>query len=348
MINIKNLSRNWPEFSLKNIDLEIKDEEYFVILGPTGAGKTLLLEILAGFYEPDEGKVFVGGKDVTHQRPEDRDVGFVYQDYSLFPHLTVEENIKFGPQVNNFPEDRVEEETERVIELLGIRHLTDRYPDTLSGGEQQKTALARGLIMDPDVLLLDEPISALDMPSQEEMRKELKRIHRNAEITTLHVTHNREEASWLGDRIGVMREGEIVQIGTPNEVLREPKSEFVAGFVGTENIFKGESRTEDGIAKIDIGKNIELEAVSGKKGNVTVCIRPDEILLSKGSIKSSGRNEFEGEIVEIIELENTFQVKVDVGKEFVVVITKRSKSEMNLEIGSKVFITFKASAIHVI
>lgn len=319
-----------------------------MILGPTGAGKTLLLELLAGFYEPDEGRILIGGDEVTYQDSEERDVGFVYQDYSLFPHLTVEENIKFGPQVNDFSQDRVREETDRVIDLLGIQHLVNRYPETLSGGERQKTALARGLVLDPDVLLLDEPISALDMPSQEEMRKELKRIHRNAEITTLHVTHNREEASWLGDRIGVMKEGEIVQIGTPNQVLREPGSEFVADFVGTENIFQGESEVEDGIAKINIGKNIEIEAVSDKKGNVTVCIRPEEILLSRGSIKSSGRNEFEGEIVEITESENTFRVKVDVGKEFVVVITKRSKSEMNLEVGSKVFLTFKASAVHVI
>ncbi len=348
MINIENLSRDWPDFSIKNIDLEIKNKEYFVILGPTGAGKTLLLELLAGFYEPDGGRILIGEDEVTYQDSEERDVGFVYQDYSLFPHLTVEENIKFGPQVNDFSQDRVREETSRVIDLLGIQHLVNRYPETLSGGERQKTALARGLVMDPDVLLLDEPISALDMPSQEEMRKELKRIHRNTEITTLHVTHNREEASWLGDRIGVMKEGEIVQIGTPNQVLRKPGSEFVADFVGTENIFQGKSKVEDGIAKINIGKNIEIEAVSDKKGNVTVCIRPEEILLSKSSIKTSGRNEFEGEIVEIKELENTFQVKVDVGKEFVVVITKRSKSEMNLEVGSKVFLTFKASAVHVI
>lgn len=348
MINIENLSRDWPDFSLENINLEIRDKEYFVILGPTGSGKTLLLELLAGFYEPDEGRILIGGDDVTYQDSEGRDVGFVYQDYSLFPHLTVEENIKFGPEVNDFSKDRVEEETRRVIDLLGIQDLVDRYPETLSGGERQKTALARGLVMDPDVLLLDEPISALDMPSQEEMREELKRVHRNAEITTLHVTHNREEASWLGDRIGVMKQGEIIQVGTPNEVLRKPKSEFVAGFVGTENIFQGKSKVEDGIAKIDIGKNIKIEAVSTKKGNVTVCIRPEEILLSKSSIRSSGRNEFEGKIVGITELENTFQIKVDVGEKFVVVITKRSKSEMDLEVGSRVFITFKASTVHVI
>ncbi|KXA94451.1 ABC transporter [candidate division MSBL1 archaeon SCGC-AAA259E19] len=348
MIGIENISKDWPNFSLKNINLKAKNKEYFVILGPTGAGKTLLLELIAGFYKPDEGRIFLGEEDVTFENPEDRDVGFVYQDYSLFPHLTVEENIKYGLEVNDFSKDAIREKTKHIVNLLEISHLTEHYPKTLSGGEQQKTALARGLIMDPEILLLDEPISALDKPSQERMREELKRIHRKAGITTIHVTHNREEASWLGDRIGVMNRGKIVQVGTPSEVFREPKSEFVADFVGTENIFKGTSVVKNGIAQIDIGKGIKLEAVTDKEGEVTACIRPEEILLSKDSFKSSGSNVFKGKVVDIIELENTFQIRIDAGQNFSIVITKRSKSDMKIEKGSKVYLTFKASAVHVL
>ncbi|KXA92372.1 hypothetical protein AKJ64_03355, partial [candidate division MSBL1 archaeon SCGC-AAA259E17] len=206
----------------------------------------------------------------------------------------------------------------------------------------------RGLVMDPEILLLDEPIGALDKPSQERMREELKRIHRKAGITTIHVTHDREEASWLGDRIGVMNRGEIVQVGTPNEVFREPKSEFVADFVGTENIFKGTSVVKNGIAHIDVGGGVEMEAVTDKEGEVTACIRPEEILLSKDTFKSSGRNVFKGKVVEIIELENTFQIRADAGKDFSTIITKRSKSDMEIDTGSKVYLTFKAAAVHVI
>lgn len=348
MISIKNLSRDWPDFSLRKIDLEVKDEEYFVILGPTGAGKTLLLEIIAGFHTPDEGRIRIGDEDITHKEPEERDLGFVYQDYSLFPHMTIEENVKFGPEVNNFSKQHIAEEVNRVMEFLDIKHLADRYPKTLSGGERQKTALARGLVMDPEILLLDEPISALDMPSQEEMREELKRIHREEEITTIHVTHNREEASWLGDRMGVMNEGKIVQVGTPREIFRSPKSEFVANFVGTDNIFRGKSQVEDGIAKIDIGNGVEIEAISDRKGEVKACIRPEEIIISRNPIESSGRNMMKGKITEITEGESTVKARIDVGREFVVTITKRSRSDLNLEIGKKVYMAFKASSVHVI
>lgn len=348
MISIDNLSRDWPDFSLDGIDLEVRDREYFVILGPTGAGKTLLLELIAGFYRPDKGRIKIRGEDVTDFEPENREIGFVYQDYSLFPHMTVEQNIKFGPKVNGFSEGYTREKVQEVLNLLDIKHLANRHPETLSGGEKQKVALARSLVLDPDVLLLDEPISALDVPSQEEMREELKRIHREAEITTLHVTHNREEASWLGDRIGVMKQGKLVQVGMPNQVFRRPKTEFVANFVGTDNIFKGFSEGGEGTSKIDIGKETEIEAITDKTGKVTACIRPEEILLSKELLKSSGRNFFEGEVTGIAELENTYQITVNAGKKFSVIITKRSKSEMGVEEGSKVYLTFKASAVHVL
>ncbi|KXB08394.1 hypothetical protein AKJ55_01085 [candidate division MSBL1 archaeon SCGC-AAA382M17] len=348
MISIRGLSRKWQDFKLEDISLDVKDQEYFVILGPTGAGKTLVLELIAGFHEPDEGEIRMGQKDVTNLSPQERDVGFVYQNYSLFPHLTVEENIEFGPAVQKVSDKRVGERKIGIMDTLDISHLKDRYPKTLSGGEQQKVALARALILDPKILLLDEPISALDVPSQEEVRQRLKDIHRESEITTIHVTHNREEASWLGDRLGVMSDGKIVQIGSPDEVFRKPKSEFVANFVGTENVFPGTSNMEEEISKIDIGGGVEIQSTEIREGEVKACIRPEEIIVSNQPIKSSGRNMFEGEIVGVSDLENTVRLEIDTGRNFTVVVTKKSRSDMNLKIGKKVYIAFKASSVHVI
>lgn len=347
MINIKNLSKNWAEFSIRNVELDIGAKEYFVVLGPTGAGKTLLLELIAGFHLPDRGEILLDGKNITYLPPERREVGFVYQDYSLFPHLSVEENVKFGLRLRKISKHEAEEKARRVMRLLGISHLAKRYPKTLSGGEQQKTALARALVLDPKVLLLDEPLSALDAPTQETLRGELKNIHRRSGVTTVHVTHDHEEAILLGDQIGVMSGGRIVQVGGADEIFRKPKSEFVASFVGMENIFKGESRLRGNIAEVDL-EGTKIEAVTRRKGDVKVCIRPEEILLSKRPIKSSGRNMFKGKITEISDRGATVKLKVDIGRKFVVIITKKSFLDMKPNIGSKVYITFKASSVHVI
>lgn len=348
MITIENLEKTVEDFELGKINLEIENGEYFVILGPTGSGKTLFLELLAGFLEPDKGSVWINDEDVTNVDVREREVAFVHQDYSLFPHMTVWENVSFGPRVNGFSEDLVKEKTSEVLTLLGIQGLADRKPDTLSGGEMQKTSLARSLVMEPELLLLDEPISALDVPSQEMMREELKKIHRERDVTVIHVTHDREEASWLGNRIGVMQEGSIIQIGSPREVFHEPRTEFVADFMGSENIFEGRASLSDGISKIKVNDEIEVQTVSDNEGQVTFCIRPEEILLSKDSIKSSGRNTFEGKITDVKDLENTSRISVDVGLEFVVLVTKRSRNEMDLSDGDTVYLTFKASAVHVI
>lgn len=347
MINIKNLSKNWAEFSIQNVELDIKAKEYFAVLGPTGAGKTLLLELIAGFHSPDEGKIWLDGRDITELPPEERGVGFVYQDYSLFPHLTVEENVRFGLDLREIPRPKAGRKVRGVMRLLNISHLAKRYPSTLSGGEQQKTALARTLVLDPKVLLLDEPLSALDAPTQETLRGELKNIHGRSGVTTIHVTHDHEEAILLGDRIGVMSAGRIVQVGGADEIFRKPKSEFVASFVGMENIFKGRSKLKGDIVEIDL-KGTKIEAVPGREGDVKVCIRPDEILLSKRPIRSSGRNTLKGKITEISDRGATVKLKVDAGQEFVVMITKRSFLDMRPNVGSKVYITFKASSVHII
>ncbi len=347
MLSIRDLSKKWADFSLTNIDLDVKEREYFTVLGPTGAGKTLMLELIAGFHRPDKGEIWINDKNITDFPPEQRKVGFVYQDYLLFPHLNVEENVKFGLRLKKVPKLETDKKIQRTMNLLGLTHLSKRLPRTLSGGEQQKVALARALVLDPDVLLLDEPLSALDVPTQERLRGELKDLHEKSGITTIHVTHDHVEAILLGDRIGVLSDGKLIQVGEPDEIFRKPKSEFIAKFVGVENIFSGKSELKKGLARIDIG-NVLIEAVTQKEGKVKVCIRPEDILLSKRPIKSSGRNMLKGKITEISDRGTIVRLKIDVGRELVVIITKRSFLDMKLRIGSGVYAAFKASSVHVI
>lgn len=348
MLSVRNLSKKWAGFSLKNINLNVRDREYFAVLGPTGAGKTLLLELIAGFHRPDKGEIWLNDQNFTDLPPEKRAVGFVYQDYSLFPHLTVEENVGFGLRLRKIQKSEARKKMQRTMCMLNISGLAKRYPKTLSGGEQQKTALARALVLDPRVLLLDEPLSAVDARARERLRKELKNIHEKFGITTIHVTHDHEEAVLLGDRIGLMNNGRIIQAGDPDEIFRRPKSEFIASFVGVENIFKGRSRAKGGIARIDIGNGVEVEAVSEKAGDVKACIRPEEIIVSKRPVKSSGRNMLKGLISEVLDRGPTVRLKVDAGREFTVMITRRSFTDMKLKIGSMVYLAFKASSVHVI
>ena len=347
MLSIRDLSKKWADFSLMNINLDVKEREYFTVLGPTGAGKTLMLELIAGFHHPDLGEVWINDKNVTDIPPEKRKVGFVYQDYSLFPHLNVEENVKFGLRLKKIPKSETDEKIRRTMNLLDLTRLSKRLPKTLSGGEQQKVALARAIVLDPDVLLLDEPLSALDTQTQERLRRELKDLHEKSGITTIHVTHDHVEAILLGDRIGILSDGKLIQVGEPDEIFRKPRGEFVAKFVGVENIFSGKSELKKGLAEIDIG-NVSIEAVTQKEGKVKVCIRPEDVLLSKRPIKSSGRNMLQGKITEISDRGTTVKLKVNVGRELVVIITKRSFLDMKLRIGSEIYASFKASSVHVI
>jgi len=346
MLRVEGVSKTWDAFSLKDINLNVKDGEYFVILGPTGAGKTLLLETIAGLHYPDTGDVWLNDNKITSLPPEKRGIGFVFQDYALFPHMTVWENVSFGLEARGVPlADRIPR-IDRILELTGLEMLSRRYPETLSGGEQQRTALARALVTEPSLFLLDEPLSALDVNTQEALRQELKRIREELGITTIHVTHDHTEAMILADRIGVMSDGKIVQVGTPDEVFRKPVSEFVANFVGFENVFKGFSTVENGIAKIDIGE-IRVEAVTDRQGPVKVCVRPEDILVSKKSFKSSARNLFKGKLVDISERGPLVKLRVAAGVNFVVLITRRSLLEMGLTAGSEVYLSFKASSVHV-
>ena len=236
MIEVKNAFKELGEFSLRGVDLRVETGEYFVVLGPTGAGKTVLLECIAGLYWLDGGEVWLDGREVTDLDPEFRNVGYVPQDYVLFPHMSLRSNIEFSLTLTDAPRPDVDARVLELANALGIEHLLERSPRTLSGGEQQRGALARALAPSPAVLLLDEPLSALDEGTRAELSSLLTRISQDLGTTVIHVCHNFEEALDLADRCAVMREGLILQVGPPAHVFRKPANGFLARFVGAYNL----------------------------------------------------------------------------------------------------------------
>jgi len=347
VIRTEKICKDLGEFRLVDVSLEIDDAEYLVILGPTGAGKTIFLETLAGIHVPDSGKVFLDGRDITRLPSRLRSVGVVYQDYTLFPHLSVEKNIRFGVPYSRIPEDKSEERIAELTELLGIGHLMHRYPATLSGGEKQRVAIARALITEPKVLLFDEPLSALDSETRSRLREELRRLHRHTQITMIHVTHDFDEAFLLGNKLAIMNEGRIVQEGEPEDVFRRPNSRWVADFLGANNIFQGVQTPGEGLSSMRID-GLTILTTSRVSGSVHVCVRPEDILVSLKPIESSARNVFEGTIAGVSNTGTVINLEILVGKvPFVASITRRSFYDMGLEPGKNVFVTFKTVDVHV-
>lgn len=347
MIHVKNLCVDLGDFVLNDINLTVNKGEYFIVLGPTGAGKTVLLESIAGLYPIKSGSIWLKGKDVTRVVPEKRGVSIVYQDHALFPHLSVKDNIAFGLRLHKWTSQEIAKILSEVAGLLGISHLLSRKPDTLSGGERQKVALARALSIQPQVLLLDEPLSALDPESREGVQHELRQIHGQLKVTTIHVTHDFEEAIALGKRIAVLGEGYVKQIGTPEEIFRQPNSEFVARFSMTRNIFAGEAIDTDGGNTVFRTEDTELAVATELRGRLHASIRPEDILISPESLHSSARNSFAGTITHIADKGSTLYITVNLPPDFICLVTRRSFEEMGLGEGQKVYITFKASAVHI-
>lgn len=346
-VAVRNLDVDLGEFHLRGITLDIALEEYVVILGPTGAGKTVLLETIAGLHPPRRGRVLMDGQDVTAVAPERRCIGFVYQDYVLFPHLSVRENLAFGLKLRGLDRGTIAAKVSWIAQLVGIDHLLHRKPATLSGGEKQRVALARALIIEPRLLLLDEPLSALDPEMREELQRELARLHRKLGTTTLHVTHDFEEAVALGDRIAVMNEGRIVQVGSSEAIFQRPASRFVARFVGARNVFQGEIYPDEAGGHMLHLDALKIAVVTDLTGPVHASIRPEDILISREPLRSSARNSFRGRITTLADRGTLVYVAVLVPPEFTSVITKRSLKEMDLCEGMEVSIAFKASAVHV-
>lgn len=345
MIDLRSVSYTAGGFSLKDIDLRVADGETLVVLGPTGAGKTMLLEVVAGFRTPRAGRIDIDGKDVTYLPPEKRRIGFVYQDYLLFPHMSVFDNIAYGLRMTGKGENEVVRAVRDIAEKVGISHLLSRKPRGLSGGEAQRVALARALAASPRVLLLDEPFAAVDPDTKERLIRETRSLLDRWDIPVIHVTHDQIEASEVADKIAVMNEGRIVQLDTPERVFREPKSEFVAGFVGVRNILRGEAvRTSKGTL-VRVG-SAELFSSVDMEGSVHVTIRPEDILVSRTRISSSARNSMRGTVRGIVQKGPVIYITVDCGVELTAAITRESLDELAVSVGDEVFLTFKASNVN--
>ena len=306
-IKVTNLVKTYGDvYALKNVDLEIADGEYFVLLGPSGGGKTTLLRSIGGFIRPDSGTVEIKGKNVDNLPPDKRPTSMVFQGFALFPHMTVNENIGYGLKLKSIDKDIISEKVTKMMDLVGLSGLSDRKPHELSGGQQQRVQLARALILENDVLLLDEPLSALDAQLRKDMCIELKRLQKTVGISFVHVTHNQEEAMSVADRIAIIADGEMVEQGTPKEIYSNPKKKFTAEFIGEKNILNG---VVIDFSKSKILVNIEKDEIEvannnyaiSKNQKISLSIKSESIEITKGSAnKSKGaKNSISGKVTEI-------------------------------------------------
>jgi molybdate/tungstate transport system ATP-binding protein len=343
MLELQSISKSLGSFAMSDISMKIGDGEYFVLLGPSGVGKSVLIEIIAGLIKPDNGQILWNRKDMTLEQPETRGFAVVYQDYSLFPHLTVRQNIIYGPKAAGCNSAKIKARLDTLAEMLQIEELLSRKPATLSGGEQQRVALARALIVEPKLLLLDEPLSALDINTRLRLRKELKRVNRELNISVLHVTHDPEEAMVLADRICVMLDSKIRQVARPTELFRKPSDPEVAAFLGTKNVLPV-TKAQEGVCSI-CEKNIYVSSADFSTSHVW--IKPEEILLSTSPFNSSARNQFKCRVAEIDPLDSLLSVHIVSGKlPLTALITYASFNKLQIEVGAEVYATFKSSAIH--
>jgi ABC-type Fe3+/spermidine/putrescine transport system ATPase subunit len=268
--------------ALDDVSLTVKEGEFISFLGPSGSGKTTLLMSLAGFNKPDSGRVLLDGQDITAKEPEDRDFGFVFQGYALFPHLTVAGNIAFPLKVRKWDASRIKTRVDEMLALVGLDSFADRKPRQLSGGQQQRVALARALSFGPRVLLLDEPLSALDRMLREQMQTELRRLHKETGVTFLYVTHDQQEALTMSDRIAVFEKGKIVEEGSPTRLFKSPTTRFVAEFLGENNFVKG-SRSNGVWHGFGTGFPLpETRDSGGDTGSATLWLRPGDIGFGPG------------------------------------------------------------------
>jgi len=349
MINITHLSYGVGDFQIHDLSLKIADGEYFVILGKPGSGKSIFLECLCGLNRVSDGTIEIAGVDVTYAEPKDRSIGYVPQDYALFPTKSVRSNITFGLRVKSMPADEIESRLDSITEFLNIKHLLARSVYGLSGGERQKVALARALIIQPKILLLDEPVSALDEATRESVCMELKHIQQETGTTTVHVSHNFEETRIVADRVGVLRSGSLVQIGTPDEVFDHPADADVASFLRVGNILKGYAEAEGEKIRIAVGNTIWVANGANPESSreVEFVLPSRDIFVSLDSPDTNSENVLTGNIVSVLPRGPVVRIAVEV-EPGLIIDALAPPAFSRISSGTEVYLSFPASAIHIL
>jgi iron(III) transport system ATP-binding protein len=348
-IRVVNLTKKYGAmYALDHVNLTIHDQEYFSLLGPSGCGKTTLLRLIAGLIEPDEGEIYIGDRRVDKIPPEDRDIGFVFQTFALFPHMTAWSNVLYGPKVKNYNAKQAETIGHEVLELVKLDERLNAYPSELSGGMMQRIAVARALAAGAKTLLLDEPLGQLDAKVRNEIRYEIRRMAKDLKLTAIHVTHDQAEAMSISDRIAVMKKGKIVQVGSSQELYMHPNSLFVAHFIGESNFLEGYITKVNGESEIELREGLRIKALNPlniKQGErVVLAIRPETCEMKKGHVEAEnslfGKVEkatFEGIVVR-------YEIRLDNGDRFV--INRPSLTEEWIKIGEEVTITYPLEKAH--
>ena len=339
IIKIENLSKAFGEkVILDNVNLDIKRGEFVTLLGPSGCGKTTLLRMLAGFMQPDSGAITMEDKDILSMPPHKRPLNTVFQRYALFPHLNVYENIAFGLKLKKVDPKEIEKRVRKALKMVSMTDYEDRDVNSLSGGQQQRVAIARAIVNQPQVLLLDEPLAALDLKMRKDMQMELKEMHRTLGITFVYVTHDQEEALTLSDSIVVMSEGKVQQIGTPTDIYNEPANSFVADFIGESNILNGEM-VRDNVVKF-MGKEVDcVDKGFGENVPVDVVIRPEDVYILARTESAM----FEGEVQSCIFKGVHYEMTVLTPDGYEIMIQDYN----SFDVGQEVSMIIKPSDIHV-
>jgi ABC-type Fe3+/spermidine/putrescine transport system ATPase subunit len=347
MLELRDISKRYPSFQMKDLSFHITKGEYFVLLGRSGSGKSMTLDIIAGLRKPDSGAVILNGSDITSDKIQDRGVGMVFQDFALFPHLTVFDNIAYPLKVKRLPKVNIQEKVNAIAREINIDQLLHRKPDTLSGGERQRVAVARTLVTSPKIILLDEPMSSVDTPLRDDIRRLLRKINSEG-MTILHVTHDFREAIRLADRVGVIHNGHIIQTGVPDYVFSNPVNRFVARFAGIQNFFKVDISLRDK-EYIALGRSgVEFTLQKGDyPANGLIMIRNDAIAID---IKSPGTkiNMVKGVVIELNRSEFGYEAYVDAGEIFYINFSAKENIALNLMPGKEVYLSFKSSDLKVI
>jgi ABC-type Fe3+/spermidine/putrescine transport system ATPase subunit len=317
-ISVENLTKRFgPLAAVSAVSLSIEEGEMFTLLGPSGCGKTTLLRLMAGFYVADEGEIRFGDRRVNDVPAHERGIGMVFQNYALWPHMTVFENISYGLKLRKVSASDIAKRVEGVLAKVELTGLGKRYPGQLSGGQQQRVALARALVLNPQILLLDEPLSNLDAKIRVQVRAEIRKLQKELAITTVYVTHDQEEALAMSDRIAVFSQGKVCQVGSPKALYERPATHFVADFIGVNNLIEGTVRTVDGPLRLVRAETAlgELSAIHDDRlrpgDRCVICIRPENVALEAQS--GGERNHFKGKISFAAYLGNTLRYDIDLG-----------------------------------